>query len=92
MLLEDEAGVVTVGQLMRRPPGSSTASRVCPQGLALYDLAEQWTEAMERWCETNAILGLHGRCRVHRAEILRLRGSRHEAQTQVLIGAAEAAP
>ena len=44
------------------------------QGLAQYDMAEEWTEAMERWCQTNAIGSLHGRCRVHRAEILRLRG------------------
>jgi hypothetical protein len=35
--------------------------------------------AMERWCETNAVGSLHGRCRVHRAEILRLRGSCNEA-------------
>ncbi len=39
---------------------------------------------MERWCETNAIGSLHGRCRVHRAEILRLRGSCNEAETQAL--------
>jgi tetratricopeptide (TPR) repeat protein len=60
--------------------------------LALYDVAEQWTEAMERWCETNAIGSLHGRCRVHRAEILRLRGSCHEAQRQVLMACEELSP
>ena len=49
------------------------------QGLSHYDVAEEWTEAMERWCETNAIGSLRGRCRVHRAEILRLRGSCDEA-------------
>ncbi|HEY5874990.1 MAG TPA: hypothetical protein VIT64_06795, partial [Ilumatobacteraceae bacterium] len=62
------------------------------QGLALYDVAEQWTEAMERWCETNAIGSLHGRCRVHRAEILRLRGSCHEAQRQALMACEELRP
>ena len=44
------------------------------QGLAQHDLAEEWTEAMERWCHGNGIGSIHGRCRVHRAEILRLRG------------------
>jgi hypothetical protein len=51
-------------------------------------VAEEWTEAMERWCKTDAIGSLHGRCRVHRAEILRLRGSCSEAETEVL-GACE---
>ena len=52
------------------------------QGLAQYDAAEEWTETMERWCKTNAIGSLHGRCRVHRAEILRLRGACDEAEAK----------
>ena len=85
----------------RRSPGSSMplstgvvyCELVCAlQGLALYDVAEQWTEAMERWCETNAIGSLHGRCRVHRAEILRLRGSCNEAQRQALMACEELRP
>ncbi len=47
---------------------------------------------MERWCETNAIGSLHGRCRVHRAEILRLRGSCHEAESQALMACEELRP
>jgi tetratricopeptide (TPR) repeat protein len=62
------------------------------QGLAQYDVAEEWTEAMERWCKTNAIGSLHGRCRVHRAEILRLRGSCNEAETQALMACEELRP
>ena len=80
----------------RRSPETSILSTgvvycelVCAlQGLAQYDVAEEWTEAMERWCKTNAIGSLHGRCRVHRAEILRLRGSCSEAETEAL-GACE---
>jgi tetratricopeptide (TPR) repeat protein len=62
------------------------------QGLALYDVAEQWTEAMERWSETNAIGSIRGRCRVHRAEILRLRGSCNEAESQALVACDELRP
>ncbi len=62
------------------------------QGLAQYDVAEEWTEAMERWCKTNAIGSLHGRCRVHRAEILRLRGSCDEAETEALAACEELRP
>ena len=47
---------------------------------------------MERWCETNAIGSLHGRCRVHRAEILRLRGSCNEAESQALLACEELRP
>jgi tetratricopeptide (TPR) repeat protein len=43
---------------------------------------------MERWSKTSAIGSLHGRCRVHRAEILRLRGSYGEAEQEAL-GACE---
>src|SRR5262245_25487833 len=39
---------------------------------------------MERWAQTSAVGSLHGRCRVHRAEILRLRGSCAEAEQEAL--------
>lgn len=47
---------------------------------------------MERWCETNALGSLHGRCRVHRAEILRLRGRCDEAADQALMACEELRP
>ena len=82
LALLEEAGVATVsGELDPLSTGLVYCELVCAlQGLAQYDLAEQWTEAMERWRPTNAIGSLHGRCRVHRAEILRLRGSCEEAE------------
>ena len=94
LALLDEAGVATVsGELDALSTGVVYCELVCAlQGLALYDVAEQWTEAMERWCETNAIGSLHGRCRVHRAEILRLRGSCHEAHTEALLACEELRP
>ena len=94
LALLDEAGVATVsGDLDALSTGVVYCELVCSlQGLALYDVAEQWTEAMERWCETNAIGSLHGRCRVHRAEILRLRGSCNEAESQVLMACEELRP
>jgi tetratricopeptide (TPR) repeat protein len=94
LALLDEAGVATVsGELDALSTGVVYCELVCAlQGLAQYDLAEEWTEAMERWCETNAIGSLHGRCRVHRAEILRLRGSCDEAQRQALMACEELRP
>jgi tetratricopeptide (TPR) repeat protein len=94
LALLDQAGMATVsGDLDPLSTGVVYCELVCAlQGLALYDVAEEWTEAMERWCETNAIGSLHGRCRVHRAEILRLRGSCHEAETQALMACEELRP
>jgi tetratricopeptide (TPR) repeat protein len=94
LALLDEAGVATVsGDLDPLSTGVVYCELVCAlQGLAQYDVAEEWTEAMERWCETNAIGSLHGRCRVHRAEILRLRGSCNEAESQALVACEELRP
>jgi hypothetical protein len=90
LALLDEVGVATVaGDLDPHSTGVVYCELVCAlQGLAQYDVAEEWTEAMERWCKTNAIGSLHGRCRVHRAEILRLRGACNEAE-RVALGACD---
>jgi tetratricopeptide (TPR) repeat protein len=94
LALLDQAGIATVsGDLDPLSTGVVYCELVCAlQGLAQYDVAEEWTEAMERWCETNAIGSLHGRCRVHRAEILRLRGSCKEAESQALMACEELRP
>jgi class 3 adenylate cyclase len=55
---------------------ASTAS------LADYQRAGEWTEASKRWCERQSIAGFPGVCRVHRAEIIRLRGSWAEAEQE----------
>src|SRR5215217_3948340 len=51
LALLDEAGVATVsGELDALSTGVVYCELVCAlQGLARYDEAEQWTEAMERW-------------------------------------------
>ncbi len=94
LALLDEAGVAAVsGELDALSTGLVYCELVCAlQGLAQYDVAEEWTDAMERWCRTNAIGSLHGRCRVHRAEILRLRGACDEAEQQALVACEELRP
>ena len=94
LALLDEAGVAAVsGELDPLSTGLVYCELVCAlQGLAQYDAAEEWTEAMERWCTTNAVGSLHGRCRVHRAEILRLRGAYEEAEHEALAACDELRP
>jgi tetratricopeptide (TPR) repeat protein len=50
--------------------------------LADWQRAGHWTEAAKRWCDRQAINGFPGVCRVHRAEIMRLRGALSEAETE----------
>ena len=84
-LLDDVGVAVTAGDLDPLSTGVVYCELVCAlQGLAQYDAAEEWTETMERWSGSSAIGSLHGRCRVHRAEILRLRGAYGEAEREAL--------
>jgi class 3 adenylate cyclase len=59
------------------------------QGVSDYERAEEWTDALRLWCEQHDVGGQHGRCRVHRAEILLLRGSCQQAEEQARLGAEE---
>ena len=94
LALLDEAGVATVsGELNPLSTGIVYCELVCAlQGLGQYNLAEQWTEAMERWRPAGAIGSIPGRCRIHRAEILRLRGAFDEAEKQALLACDELRP
>lgn len=92
--LLNEAAVVTVsGELDPLSTGIVYCELVCAfQGLAQYDLAEEWTATMERWRHGQPVGSIHGRCRVHRAEILRLRGSFIEAEKEALRACEELRP
>lgn len=49
---------------------------------AAYDMrrAQEWTEALSSWCERQQdLVAFSGRCHVHRAEIMALRGAWSEA-------------
>jgi hypothetical protein len=92
--LLNEAAVATVsGELDPLSTGVVYCEVVCAlQAIAQYDLAEEWTQAMERWRQGQPVGSIHGRCRVHRAEILRLRGSCLEAEQEALKACEELRP
>src|SRR5258708_36659764 len=92
-LLNEAAVAAVSGELDPLFTGIVYCEVVCAlQALAQYDLAEEWTEAMERWRQGQPVGSIHGRCRVHRAEILRLRGSCMEAGEEALLACAGLAP
>ena len=92
-MLNDAAMAAVSGDLDPLFTGIVYCEVICAlQALAQYDLAEEWTEAMERWRQGQPVGSIHGRCRVHRAEILRLRGSSLEAEKEALLACEELRP
>jgi len=59
------------------------------QDLGDYRRAAEWTEAANRWCDQLDVTGFPGACRIHRAEIMRLRGDLHEAEKVALAACEE---
>ena len=92
-LLNEAAVAAVSGELDPLSTGIVYCELVCAlQALAQYDLAEEWTAAMERWRHGQPVGSIHGRCRVHRAEILRLRGFCLEAEKEALLACEELRP
>jgi class 3 adenylate cyclase len=54
-----------------------------------YRRAAEWTEAANRWCDREDVTGFPGACRIHRAEIMRLRGDLVEAEKQAVAACEE---
>lgn len=84
LALVDEAMVAAVGgELSPEVTGYVYCMTISAcQHLADYRRAGEWTEAAKRWCERQSITGFPGVCRVHRAEIIRLRGAWAEAEAE----------
>lgn len=84
LALLDEATVAAVGgELSPSVTGIVYCNMISTcQELAEYRRAGEWTEAAKRWCARQAISGFPGLCRVHRAEIIRLRGAWAEAEQE----------
>ncbi|WP_369138339.1 transcriptional regulator [Modestobacter versicolor] len=92
-LLDEAAVSVVSGELDPLATGMVFCELICAlQGLAEHDRAEQWTQAMDRWRSGTAFGGINGRCRVHRAEVLRLRGSCAAAEEEALEACRELRP
>jgi class 3 adenylate cyclase len=54
------------------------------QDLGDYRRAAEWTEVANRWCDELDVSGFPGACRIHRAEIMRLRGDLAGAEKQAM--------
>ena len=84
--LVDEATAMAVGgELSARATGVVYCQTIAVcHDLADFERAAEWTDAATRWCERRSIAGgFPGICRVHRAEMLRLRGAWDSASSEV---------
>ena len=59
--------------------------------IADWQQAGHWTEAAKNWCDRQSINGFPGICRVHRAEIMRLRGDLSIAEEEARTASVELA-
>ena len=92
-MLDEVAVELTTGNLDPLTTGQMWCELICAmQWVGQHDRAEEWTEAMERWRKGAAFGGLNGRCRVHRAEILRMRGPWQAAEEEALLACEELRP
>ncbi len=92
-LLDEVAVHLMTGDVDPLTTGMMYCELICAvQALGLHDRAREWTEVMDRWQHTAAVGGIHGRCRVHRAELLRLSGPGDEAEQEALQACAELRP
>jgi tetratricopeptide (TPR) repeat protein len=92
-MLNEAALATFAGEIDPLSTGVVYCELVCAfQALGQYDLAEEWTEAMEHWRRGRPVGSIHGRCRIHRAEILRLRGASDDAETEILMACEELRP
>ncbi len=88
-LLDEIAIDLASGAVDALTTGMMFCELICAaQGMALHDRASEWTQVMERWRHGTAIGSMNGRCRVHRAELLRISGPCDLAEAEAL-GACE---
>jgi class 3 adenylate cyclase len=86
LALMDEASAAAVcGELQPFSTGLVYCMAISScQELGDYRRASEWTEAANRWCDRLDVTGFPGACRIHRAEILRLRGEWPAAEQQAI--------
>ena len=59
------------------------------QDVGDFRRAAEWTEAANRFCDRLDVTGFPGACRIHRAEVLRLRGDWPAAEAQAVAACEE---
>ena len=92
-ILDEVAVRLASGEVDPLTAGMAYCELICAaQGLGRIDLAREWTERMNGWRRQAGFGGLHGRCRVHQAELLRVAGPAARAEEEALAACDELRP
>jgi class 3 adenylate cyclase len=84
-LLDEGSAAAVCGELQPYYTGLVYCITIsASQDLGDYRRAAEWTEAANRWCDRLDVSGFPGACRIHRAEIMRLRGDWPGAEKQAI--------
>src|SRR5262245_36936343 len=89
-LLDEAAASAMCGDLRAHSAGLVYCITISScQDLGDYRRAAEWTEAANRFCDKLDVTGFPGACRIHRAEVLRLRGDCSAAEAQAMAACEE---
>jgi class 3 adenylate cyclase len=89
-LLDEATAAAVSGELSPYATGIVYCNTISTcRDLADFRRAGEWTEVAKRWCERQSISGFPGVCRVHRAEIVALRGGWAEAEEEAKLASKE---
>jgi class 3 adenylate cyclase len=85
LALIDEASAAAIGgDLEPFTTGMLFCSTIAAcRDMTDYRRSSELVETMKRWCDREAIAGMPGVCRVHRGEVMRLKGDWSEAEQEV---------
>jgi len=85
LALIDEASAAAVGgDLEPFTTGMLFCSTIAAcRDMTDYRRSSELVDTMKRWCDREAIAGMPGVCRVHRGEVMRLKGDWSEAEQEV---------
>ena len=91
-LVEESTQGAVAGDLGPRATGWIYCMMIAANAqIADWQTAGHWTEAAVKWCNRQSINGFPGVCRIHRAEILRMRGALSDAEEEARVATAELA-
>lgn len=94
LTLLDEAGSALLSEDMDDlAAGMLMCEMICAaQGLGDHERAREWTTIMDAWRGGRGFGTIHGRCRLHKAELLRQSGPGDAAEAEALAACAELQP
>lgn len=92
-LLDEVGSTLLSGEVDELATGMLLCEMVCAaQGLADHERAREWTTIMDAWRGGHGFGTVHGRCRLHRAELLRQSGPGDSAEAEALAACEELRP